>query len=96
MQDNERDLGYLSGIMTETDAESEAHRGKTRSIAGKKQCPHCNKDTHQQRTSRLCPKNKKNLERASAAVADTQKRHEGKYDNQEPYIWNKVPVLTLP
>jgi hypothetical protein len=47
IRDNERDLTYLSGMMMETEAESEARRGRTRSIAGENWCPHCDADTHQ-------------------------------------------------
>jgi hypothetical protein len=75
ISNNQRDLTYLSGMMMETEVESE---GLTRRIADEKRCPHCNKASHQQHTSRLCPKNKQNLERASAIVVDTQKTRKGK------------------
>jgi hypothetical protein len=96
IRDNERDLTYSSGMMMETNAEQETPSRKTRSTTGKKWCPQFSQDSRQQCTSRLCSKNKTNLYRASATVADTQKMREGKYDIREPYVWNKLLVLTLP
>jgi hypothetical protein len=75
ISDNQWDLTYSSGMMMETEAEEEARSRKTRSTSGERRCPHCNEDSHQRRTSRLCPKNKRNLDRAEAAsMRDAQKR----------------------
>jgi hypothetical protein len=80
ISDNQRDLTYSSGMMMEREAEEEARSCKTRSTTGERRCPHCNEDSHQRCTSRLCPKNKKNLDRAQAIAMDTQKTREGKYN----------------
>jgi hypothetical protein len=91
ISDNQRDLTYSSGMMMETEAEEGARSRKTRSTSGERRCPHCNEDSHQRRTSRLCPKNKKNLDRAEAAsMRDAQKTREGKYDIREPYVLYNV------
>jgi hypothetical protein len=75
ISDNQRDLTYSSGMMMETETEEEARSRKTRSTSGERRCPHCNEDSHQRRTSRLCPKNKRNLDRAEAAsMRDAKKR----------------------
>jgi uncharacterized protein Veg len=80
ISDNQqRDLTYSSGMIMETEAEEEARSRKTRSPAGERRCPHCNEDSHQQHTSRLCPNNNKNLDRAQAIATDTKKTHKGKY-----------------
>jgi hypothetical protein len=68
ISNNQRDLTYPSGMMLETEAEEKARSRKTRSTTGERRCPHCNEDSHQRRTSRLCPKNKRNLDRAKAAI----------------------------
>jgi hypothetical protein len=74
ISNNQRDLTYSSGMMMETEAEEEARSRKTRSTTGERRCSHCNEDSHQRRTSRLCPKNKRNLDRAEAAsMRDAQK-----------------------
>jgi hypothetical protein len=81
ISNNQRDLTYSSGMMMETEAEEEARSRKTRRTTGERRCPHCNEDSHQRHASRLCPKNKRNLDRAKAAsMRDTQKTRKAKYD----------------
>jgi hypothetical protein len=96
-RDNEQNLTYLSGMMMETDAEQETCSRKTRSITGKKRCPHCNQDSHQQRTSRLCPKNKKILTEHQRLWWILKKRAKVSTLFETHYVWKKVLlVLTLP
>jgi hypothetical protein len=91
ISDNQRDLTSFSGMMMETEAEEEARSRKTRSNTGERRCPHCNADSHQQRTSRLCPKNKRNLDRAEAAsMRNAKKTRKGKYNTREPYVLYNV------
>jgi hypothetical protein len=91
ISNNQRDLTYSSGMMMETEAEEEARSRKTRSTTGERRCSHCNEDSHQRRTSRLCPKNKRNLDRPEAAsMRDAQKTREGKYHIREPYVLYNV------
>jgi hypothetical protein len=78
ISDNQQDLTYSSGMMTETDAEAGTRSRKAGSTAGERRCPHCNEYSHR-------PKNKKNLDRAQAIVTDTQKTRKGKCDIREPY-----------
>jgi hypothetical protein len=60
ISDNNRDLTYNSNMMMERQEEEGGSNGEQiRNSVGVKQCSHCGLSSHQRKTHRLCPMNKK-------------------------------------